>query len=168
MLDLSFKKAQELVAEAIAAKGDGYVYEKQGHSCQYVHNVGKVWNDLVEGYEHEFSDATPGCLVGDALKRGGIPMEVLGHSDINDGGSDELLSLLRNKDFLRVSERARYYLSDLQTSQDYGVPWGKASELAKQGKQMRPVLNEHGEPTGEFTEHQGWSQHLSTVSDVPH
>ncbi|ATW69425.1 hypothetical protein SEA_ROMERO_76 [Streptomyces phage Romero] len=167
MLDLDFKKAQELVAEAIASKGDGFVYEKaDGISCQYVHGITQTWDDIAEEYENDYSTAVTGCLVGDALKRGGIPIEVLGNEYVNDSGSDELLSTLQDKDFLRVSERARYYLSDVQASQDYGVPWGKANELALEGKQFRPVLDEGGEPTGEFREYQAWTE--EKTSDVPH
>lgn len=168
MLNLDFKKAQELVAEAIAAKGDDHVYEKQGYSCLYVHDIGRVWDDNEEEYVNDFSTAVPGCLVGAALKRGGIPIEFLGDEQNNSSGSDDVLSLLQEKDFAKVSERARYYLSDLQASQDYGMSWGKANRLALAGKQVRPVFDNDGNKTSEFREHQAWDEVMTSASDVPH
>ncbi|AZF95863.1 hypothetical protein SEA_OLICIOUS_76 [Streptomyces phage Olicious] len=167
MLTLDFKKAQELVAEAIAAKGADFVYEKEGSSCKYVHGIDRVWDEEEECYiDSGFENAVPGCLVGDALKRGGIPIEVLGGEYVNDSGSDELLSTLQDKDFVRVSDRAREYLGDLQASQDSGAAWGVADEKARQGIQFVPVFDGDNKKTGELRE--CVFEDRGDLSDVPH
>jgi hypothetical protein len=125
MLDLNFNKAKSLVEESIASRGEDYVYQKNGNSCAYVHNIGDVWDAENERFEDDFSSATPGCLVGDALKRGGIPLETMG-GDVNTEGSDSLLTLLSWRRHLTYTEKASLYLNNLQTSQDNGATWGES------------------------------------------
>lgn len=155
MLHLDLKKAQELVAEAITDKGAGYVYEKNGSACNYVHGLDKVWDNEVEDYVTDLSSVTTGCLVGHALKLGGIPLEAMVSN--NDGDAGTLLAHLRGKEFLTYSEDAHYYMLNAQGSQDQGAPWGQAAEAAGRGKTLEPKYNAYG-PTGEFYETDGYSR----------
>lgn len=160
MLYLDLKKAQDLVAEAVAEKGEGYVYEKEGYSCLYVHGIDSVWNPETEEYEKSFDDATPGCIVGNALKRGGVPIEALGTGMHNDSDVSSLLNFLQKKEFVTFSDTAKSYLYNVQSSQDLGVPWGIAAEAAARGKTMDIRYDENGQPTGEYFENDGASLYL--------
>lgn len=140
MLYLDFEKAQQLVNEAIAEKGEDYVYEKEGNSCHYVHGITKAWDSLQEDYVSAFDDATTGCLVGHALKLGGVPLEAMGAGHRNDSDANNLLSKLEQTGFITVVDKVRWYLNNLQQSQDLGTPWGKAAEAAARGKVLEPAL----------------------------
>lgn len=157
MLYLDFEKAQQLVNEAIAEKGEDFIYQKEGSSCHYVHGVTKAWDSYKEDYVSTFDDATTGCLVGHALKLGGVPLEAMGTGYRNDADSDSLLNKLGLTGFVTTLEKAKWYFSNLQQSQDLGVPWGMAAEAAARGKVVDPVVDHNGDPTGEYTESDGTS-----------
>ncbi|UVD39740.1 hypothetical protein SEA_ROSEPHARIE_77 [Streptomyces phage RosePharie] len=139
MLHVDLQRAKELVAESIASRGADYTYDKRGGSCLYVH-AEEVWNEAEERYELDYSTATPGCLVGDALKRGGIPLEAMGGEYTNDVDSNDLLSKLQARDFLTYTDSAAAYLSNAQTSQDKGAPWGRAASAAANGDTLEKVM----------------------------
>lgn len=138
MLHIDLKRAQELVAESIESRGADYEYPKQGGSCLYVHG-NEVWDESEERYVMDFSTATPGCLVGDALKRGGVPLEAMGGEYSNDVDAGELLSRLNDNNFLTYTETAKAYLLNAQTSQDKGAPWGMAASAAARGEILDKV-----------------------------
>lgn len=139
MLHVDLQRAKELVAESIAARGADYEYEKQGGSCLYVH-AEEVWDEDNERYVLDYSTAVPGCLVGDALKRGGIPLEAMGGEYNNDVDSNELLSKLQARDFLTYTDSAAAFLANAQTSQDKGAPWGAAVAAAADGDTLEKVM----------------------------
>jgi hypothetical protein len=155
MLYLDFEKAQQLVNEAIAEKGENYVYEKEGNSCHYVHGVTRAWDSCKEDYVSAFDDATTGCLVGHALKLGGVPLEVMGKGMHNDSDAQSLLKKLESTGFITAMDKVRWYLTNLQQSQDLGTPWGRAAEAAARGKVVEPILDDACDPTGEYTESDG-------------
>lgn len=160
MLYLDFEKAQQLVNEAIAEKGEDYVYEKEGDSCHYVHGIDEVWDSFEENYVRSFDNATTGCLVGHALKLGGVPLEAMGTGYRNDSDADSLLRKLEDADFVSVMGKAKWYLTNLQQSQDLGTPWGIAAEAAARGRVVEPVYDwDSGEAvaTGTYTESDGIS-----------
>lgn len=155
MLNLDLKKAQELVAECIAEKGEDYVYEKEGSSCKYVHDVTSAWDNHAELYEISFESATPGCIVGAALHKGGIPLDVMGADNMNDNGSMDLLNKLAEKGLVTFTEHADNYLANVQTSQDGGAPWGRSAEAAARGRRLTEEYDEFGQRTGDFVELEG-------------
>lgn len=156
MLNLDLKKAQELVAECIAERGEDYVYEKQSGSCMYVHNIEAAWEPEREEYEDDFTNATPGCLVGMALKKGGVPLETMGSGVQNDNGSYDLLNHLQAHGFVTFTDTASGFLANAQASQDAGAPWGLAVEAATRGMQLEPQYDEDtGRLTGKFEEREG-------------
>jgi len=137
MLHVDLKRAQELVAESIESRGADYEYPKQDGTCYYVHGT-RVWDEDEERYVMDFSTATPGCLVGDALKRGGIPLEVMG-GEYNDTSSNELLRKLQEGGWLTYTDSASAYLGNAQASQDNGAPWGMAASAAARGEILDKV-----------------------------
>lgn len=152
MLNLDLKKAQELVAECIAERGEDYVYEKEGTSCRYVHNVRDNWNPFDEDYENDFVDATPGCLVGMVLNKGGIPLEAMGTNSLNEEGSDNLLGSLSVKGFVTFTDGAASFLANAQAAQDVGHAWGPATEAAMRGQALEWKYDEYGVRTTEAVE----------------
>lgn len=155
MLNLDLKKAQELVAECIAEKGEDYVYKKEGSSCKYVHDVDSTYNPDDDSFTDSFDNATPGCIVGSALHKGGIPLDVMGYSNINDSGSIDLLQGLARRHLITFTEDADAFLANAQSSQDGGAPWGRSAEAAARGNQLDRAYDEFGERTGEFIEREG-------------
>ena len=139
MLHLDLQRAKELVNESIEARGSDYTYEKQGGSCLYVH-AEEVWDDDTERYVLNYDTAVAGCLVGDALKRGGIPLEAMGGEYNNDVDSNELLSKLSGRNMLTYTDSAAAFLSNAQTSQDKGAPWGAAVSAAANGDTLEKVM----------------------------
>lgn len=155
MIDIDLDRAKALVNECIAERGAEYVYEKEGSSCKYVHNVGeRVANEYGET-EDDFSEATPGCLVGAALHRAGVPLERMGIWSRNDDGSYDLIEKLTAEGLVSVTQEANNFLGNCQSSQDNGVPWGQAAEAAARGKEFRKVYDENNQHTGEFKECDG-------------
>jgi hypothetical protein len=101
----SLEKAKELLAEAVAEKGEDYVYpesDKRGGICQY----------QLEG--------KPACLVGNVLARHGWSVEALKAADH--------VSLWNTYDADLGS--ASLLLSEAQNKQDRGSTWGEAQAWA--------------------------------------
>lgn len=157
MLNLDLKKAQELVAEAIAEKGEDYVYEKVGaFSCLYVHGKPDIWDPEEEKYVSAPENLKTGCLVGHALKLGGVPMEVMYESINNEGGSDSMLEELRDRGFVTSTDDAKVYLANIQNAQDMGAPWGEAKKAADDGFTLEPDIDVRGNRTGKFNRIANW------------
>jgi hypothetical protein len=146
---IDLAKAQSLVAECIAERGEDYVYEKEGSTCKYVHNVGQVMGENEFDYEDDFTDATPGCLVGLALSKVGVPLEFMGGSRNMDGSMD-LMKAVADAGYITFTEQADAFLANCQSSQDGGAPWGTVLEPASKGKQLDRHYDysqyENGEP----------------------
>lgn len=151
MLHLDMEKAKSLVDQAIAEQGEDHVYEKaDAMTCLYVHGDEEVWDDESETYTSHPENLRPGCLVGYALNKGGIPLDVMYHSGANDEGSASILHSLYETGFLSHTEEASRYLANLQTAQDAGATWGAAREAALAGQTLEPERDKDGQPTGKF------------------
>ena len=129
VLHLDLDKAKFLVDQSIKQRGETYVYEKdQGLFCTYVHDT-STWDDDAEDYVTDYECGTPGCLVGLALIKGGVPQD--GFKGVNQEGSYSALAALRDRGYLTYDEAAADYLANLQQMQDDGLPWGEARKRAE-------------------------------------
>lgn len=132
---IDLAKAQSLVAECVAERGADYTYEKEGSTCKYVHNVGQVMGANEYEYEDDFAEATPGCLIGLALSKAGVPLDFMGgHRNMN--GSMDMMMHAAQAGLITFTEEADNYFANCQSSQDSGAEWGKAAEAAARGKQL--------------------------------
>lgn len=156
---IDFEKAQSLVAECIAEKGEDYVYPKQsGASCMYVHGIEEIPDDEnAYDYTEDFSKATPGCIVGAVMHKAGISLEDLGKGSRNESGSFDLISNLEYDELVTVSDQAANYLANAQTSQDREVPWGVAAKLAAEGKSAYPERDRDGKLNGKYDVHENYN-----------
>jgi len=98
--------------EAVAEKGEDYVYKKRGaagNRCVYVHE--------------EDGKKVPSCIIGNAMHRLGVPLGNLHFL----GGSEALFNILVKGGVIAdVEPKARDLAMGVQAGQDYGVPWGAA------------------------------------------
>lgn len=128
-------KAAEVVtitaADAISAmqkcveeRGFNYVYRKidDGKPCLN-------W--------HEETDE-PGCIVGMALYKLGVPAEILRANDVGPAGQwQDMLREVNLKDYgcefnhFRITRNATTLFTIAQVAQDNGAPWGAALETAR-------------------------------------
>lgn len=156
---IDFEKAQSLVAECIAERGEDYVYQKQAaSSCMYVHGIVEIPVDEDSyDYTEDFSKATPGCIVGAVLHKAGVSLEDLGKGSRNESGSFDLISNLEYDELVTVSDQAQNYLANAQTSQDRGVPWGVSAKGAAEGKSFYVDYDMSGKSTGKYEGHDNYS-----------
>lgn len=156
MIDIDIDRAKALVNELIAERGADYVYEKEGSSCKYVHGVKYDEAEWGDGQE-SFSEAVPGCLVGAVLHRAGVPLDQMGTYSRNEEGSYDLIEHLTADELVNVSREANNFLSNVQSSQDAGAPWGVAAEMAAQGKILGRTYDYSVSPAvaGPLTEREG-------------
>jgi len=138
-IEIGRDRAVELLREAVAARGAEYVYSKPV--------------DLVAGHEdepclyvHRGPDGTacPGCGVGDALHRAGVPLLALARYE---GENAEAIcrGLELADDAMAATLVAVMVFSDFQSWQDAGWSWGHALAKAEAGEGND--LNLHPEPT---------------------
>lgn len=115
MIELTLDKAKELLAEAVALKGEDYVYTTpegvQGTEdgfpiCLYVHGD------------------QPGCLVGHVLAAAGAPLATLAEHE-NAAASDLLWAL-----YDKYSDDVSLLLTEAQRAQDLGRSWGESVRYA--------------------------------------
>ncbi|RKN35962.1 hypothetical protein [Streptomyces hoynatensis] len=94
---------------AVADEGPDHVYEQQAGTdmCRYTH-------------ESLSGTLIPGCLIGTALHRLGVPLERLERYE-----GEQVLPLLRALG-IPVSYAAADPLREVQEAQDDGTPWGEA------------------------------------------
>lgn len=127
MLELTLTKAMSLVDEAIAERGEDFVYKKQpGMDCKYVHE-GVVWDDEAETYVDDESVSEPGCLVGLALHKAGIPLVKMQAAEGSDAAG--LLNSLEQRGYITFTTEAADFLDAVQENQDSGYAWGEALSL---------------------------------------
>lgn len=110
---LTYDRAVELAREVVAEFGEDYVYpesvkvseyEATPPTCVYVH------------------DDKPSCLVGQILHKYGVSLEALSLNEFR--GAWTVSGTLADAD-----DKARFFLSSAQDSQDKGEPWGTAVEF---------------------------------------
>lgn len=122
MKHLTYELAKELVQEAIAERGEDFVYTPPmgADDCKYVH------------------DDEPGCIVGHVLISGlGLPSTLLSACEGTD--ASHVLRVARQDALITADADAESYLCDLQSLQDSGDSWGKADSLA------RASMGDHGD-----------------------
>lgn len=126
MIELDLARTKELLAAAVAERGEDFVYitpdtdEESAPKCLYVH-------EATGGLEC-------GCIVGWVLHRAGVPLELL--RQYEGSHATDVLDRLWDINVLAASLEAASLLHAVQGSQDDGSPWGEA---------VREALEEVGE-----------------------
>lgn len=118
MIQLTLDKVKGLLEQAIAERGEGFVYETpydDRGTCFYVHN----WDRYGDPTE-----PTPGCIVGYALHQAGVALDVMLQS--NDDRAFRLLGHLAASELVTCTPDAERLLIYTQDKQDMGKPWGRA------------------------------------------
>lgn len=118
MITLTFEKTKQLLREAVAEKGEDYVYKNP--STQYSHAACE-YTHTVEG------KTTPGCLVGNVLYRAGVPLKEL---TLREGSAYNLFPTLEQDRIISFDEKASWLLKEAQRRQDNGWTWGDSESLA--------------------------------------
>lgn len=114
MIKLTDQDVINTLAEIVSEYGDDHVYEAPMDRCVYVHG------------------GQPSCLVGKMLHKVGIPLEKLEKFDLDNGTPAAMaISCLMQADVIDVSSEAIQALSEVQSTQDAGYPWGVALQSAK-------------------------------------
>lgn len=127
MLNLTLEKAKSLVDEAIEERGKDFVYKRQPDmDCKYVHE-GVVWDPEVEEYVDDDSVLEPGCLVGLALHKAGIPLDKM--SAVEGRPAKDLLASLEQRGYVTFDIEAADFLDAVQKNQDSGYSWSEALSL---------------------------------------
>jgi hypothetical protein len=110
MIEITQEKFMSALRDAVAEKGDDYVYSRlDGYvgTCLYVH------------------DDEPGCIMGNALHRMGVSLDQLG--DKEGEGITSVLEYLHNRGIIGdYPSLDLEKLSSIQAAQDCGSTWGKA------------------------------------------
>ena len=127
----------QALRDAVDEKGRTFVYEQEPHlgGCAYVHNV-DVEEDADDNTVHVLTDdSEPGCLVGNALHRLGVPLTAfLRHNSDSDAG--EILDVLYREGLIRFNGDdegllIRRSLMSAQAKQDAGNEWSVALVAAE-------------------------------------
>ena len=113
-------KAVELVEQAVARRGNDYVYPEdwknpETNRCRYLNE-----------------DGTPACIVGDIFAAEGWfwgQAETVIHSEVNYSSMRDLLTLLGKEG--ELSENVIDVLEAAQSAQDHGDTWGTALTKAE-------------------------------------
>lgn len=160
MIEIDLDRAKALVNECIKERGSDFVYKKEDNasSCLYVHGVNREWDEVQEEYTIlDFDKATPGCLVGSALHKAGVPLDKMGDERRNESGSYDLIRDLElREELIKIDEQAISYFANVQASQDVGAPWSRAAEAAAEGQVLHPERDsETGVKTGKFRAYDG-------------
>ena len=114
--------AQRLIAEAVATKGEDFIYNPQGGefgagiSCVY-HPDALEQNEVADNHPAK----TTGCLIGVALTLHGIKRHQRFHGDVS-----AVCQILK----VRMSRDALVYFKIAQTAQDRGLSWGESKAAA--------------------------------------
>jgi hypothetical protein len=106
MKHITTEDALRALEEAVAEKGEDYIYPEAGKTCYYA------------------LDGAPSCLVGNALHR-------LGYSilQLEEFRSHPICSLPAD---VPMEDRALDAFIRAQEAQDAGAPWGEALHVARE------------------------------------
>lgn len=120
MIETTLADVTRTVTELVAEQPD-YVYSSPEHqrsalTCFYVHT------------DEDGDNAAPGCLVGAALHKLGVPLDVLSGYEGKDAyrAASNLLTLPSDEQ----RNSALQFLSAAQSYQDGGLPWGESLRMA--------------------------------------
>lgn len=117
-INITLAYAKELIDECITERGEGYKYERPltVDSCSYVHPT-------------EDGGKEPGCGVGMALNKAGVPLDVL--EEYESINAQRVLELLVQNGHVQSYESwAARFLDIFQTNQDNGWTWAESRETA--------------------------------------
>lgn len=124
MIELTMERTKELLAEAVAERGEEYVYTtpdgKQvtpdsGINCYYVHYCNA---------EGELPEPVAGCIAGLVLHKAGVSLETL--EERENEPADVALMRLASNDVIRAESGVSMLLRSVQRRQDNGTAWGTA------------------------------------------
>lgn len=116
MKDLDLKTAIALVRDAIAEKGEDYVYQKVNNTCVYSVN------------------GEPSCLVGEVLIRHGVEANWFDETSSNSEPAEDVARMAGADYDFEAPFSTRAFLSNIQASQDEGISWGDALRMALKGQ----------------------------------
>jgi hypothetical protein len=138
MIKIDMARAIELFQEIVDEAGPLAGYEfpdgKDG-GCLYVHRIRQDGSIALNGYHRdEYSELKPGCIVGQALVKAGVPIESLTWEFEGSFGYSSV-AFLRDDDLAEVTPEARVFMGAVQQKQDKGRTWADSLSLA---------LSEHG------------------------
>lgn len=124
MITIDHDKALELLREAVAERGDDFVYEPPGDvddACKYTHET------------DDGDERVAGCGVGLALQKGGVPLGAL--TELDDTGgviTSPTCQLTLSIAGFELTERALRVLRAFQLHQDQNRTWKDALDCAGQ------------------------------------
>jgi len=134
MIHIDLEKATWLLDQCVKQRGEDYVYPSD--HCRYVDgNSRTVWIDETQQCItiKTPDEAKPGCMIGLALIKAGVPMSTFLELQINDADSHQALDELSRKGYLTITSPAKDLFEIAQSHQDRQTPWGVALEKAKAG-----------------------------------
>lgn len=127
-IEVTLAKVRDAMKATVAARGEDYQYKAHFDSCR---NVQRAYGD-----DGQWVNA-PGCMVGDALHRLGVPLDSMSAPGVNDATADDLLSALIHNEVVVIpqgedSEVIGMYLLAAQGVQDKDDrTWGEALREAE-------------------------------------
>lgn len=114
MIELTLERTKQLLTEAVAEKGEGFVYVNR--AGRQATEYGSITCHYVHGDE-------PGCIVGHILHKAGVSLADL--SDYESQGAEDPVENLTDPE-----PGVTKLLNWAQDFQDRGVPWGKSVQRA--------------------------------------
>lgn len=141
MIKINYARALELVDQAIEEKGEDYVYTNDRGQTAHKDTIIKCSN------WHEIDGKmVPGCIVGDALHRGGVKLTQMNKSM----AAGDLVEALLSDEIAHVTDKVMMFLAYIQNAQDRGNTWGEAR--AKAIKYMNSIQRR-----GDFNEDESFT-----------
>lgn len=129
LIEIDGPKALELLQGAVDEKGPEYVYPQGDEGCSYVR------------------EGRPSCMIGVALSRAGVSVDVLRVMDRGDwadpsgepGDSAILIACEVSAELFGFStdDAAEVAFDQAQRMQDNGGTWGRALEVAREAVALR-------------------------------
>lgn len=126
MQTIEYKDALRALNHAVADKGYGHAYERQGGGYCY-----NVW------------EGQPACIVGHALIFLGVPIEWFGKDTRDNDAVADVCHVLFMEGMFKITDEALHLLSMAQVYQDGGLTWGVAVTRAHLGQDWFDSLNLH-------------------------
>ena len=128
------EKALSLLEECVRERGEDYVYPKaeMNGDCVYVFGTDMVPVDVDEYGDDLFAEQavgelTPGCMVGLALAKAGVPLGAFLALEINrEEPASSAIPYLREAGYLTATGAAIDVFLAAQQAQDAQKSWGEA------------------------------------------
>lgn len=123
---ISYNDLVLYMEKAIADRGEGWVYPIGTAVEAGVAGAFPGMQPMTEGVPCQYTlpNGQPACAVGEILHLAGIDIE---HEEDENKMSVDVLAMNYVFD---TDEKGARYLSELQTQQDRGQPWGEAHRVA--------------------------------------